>query len=227
MNEFNRPRDDLYCTYCKKLCKNLNSLKQHELRCSKNINRNESAIHHFDNYRKIYGSWNKGLNKNIDKRVNAYSKKLSKSISNALKGKPLTELHKKHISNGMLKANLGNIRRHSYGKAGYYDNIWFASSYELAYYIYCKDHKINVIRNKQRFSYLYKNTLHKYTPDFYSLDDKIYIELKGYETEKDLLKYKSVPNLKVLYYNDICHMIEYVKQSYNVNEVYHLYIKNN
>lgn len=28
--------DDLYCKYCGKLCKNKNSLAQHECRCSKN-----------------------------------------------------------------------------------------------------------------------------------------------------------------------------------------------
>ena len=35
MNEYN------ICTYCNKKCKNLNSLRQHELRCKKNPNRKQ------------------------------------------------------------------------------------------------------------------------------------------------------------------------------------------
>ena len=45
------------CQYCGKECKNLNSLKQHELRCKQNPNRI------------INKAWNKGLCKNTDKRV--------------------------------------------------------------------------------------------------------------------------------------------------------------
>ena len=32
-------RDDLFCQYCGKQCKNLNSIKQHEKRCKNNPNR--------------------------------------------------------------------------------------------------------------------------------------------------------------------------------------------
>ena len=33
-------RDDLFCQYCGKPCKNLNALKQHEIRCKHNPNGN-------------------------------------------------------------------------------------------------------------------------------------------------------------------------------------------
>ena len=36
-SKFNETRNDLYCKYCGKQCKNLNSLKQHERRCSENL----------------------------------------------------------------------------------------------------------------------------------------------------------------------------------------------
>ena len=36
-NEYNVYNDNLYCHYCSKQCKNLNSLKQHEIRCKKKI----------------------------------------------------------------------------------------------------------------------------------------------------------------------------------------------
>lgn len=37
-NKFLELRNDLFCRYCNKQCKNLNSLKQHELRCKFNPN---------------------------------------------------------------------------------------------------------------------------------------------------------------------------------------------
>ena len=49
--------DDLYCKYCGKLCKNKNSLAQHECRCDKNPNK--IAIK----------AWNKGATKETDSRV--------------------------------------------------------------------------------------------------------------------------------------------------------------
>lgn len=49
--------DGLNCKYCGKLCKNKNSLAQHEIRCTKNPNRKDFEI------------WNKGLTKNIDPRL--------------------------------------------------------------------------------------------------------------------------------------------------------------
>lgn len=35
-NDYNKNQPDLFCQYCKKQCKNFNSLRQHEIRCSKN-----------------------------------------------------------------------------------------------------------------------------------------------------------------------------------------------
>ena len=49
--------DDLYCKYCGKLCKNKNSLAQHECRCDKNPNKIATK------------AWNKGVTKETDSRV--------------------------------------------------------------------------------------------------------------------------------------------------------------
>lgn len=38
-SEYNTDKDDLFCQYCEKQCKNLNSLKQHEIRCKENPNK--------------------------------------------------------------------------------------------------------------------------------------------------------------------------------------------
>ena len=49
--------NDLYCKYCGKLCKNKNSLAQHECRCDKNPNKIATK------------AWNKGATKETDSRV--------------------------------------------------------------------------------------------------------------------------------------------------------------
>ena len=49
--------DGLYCKYCGKLCKNKNSLAQHECRCDKNPNKIATK------------AWNKGATKETDSRV--------------------------------------------------------------------------------------------------------------------------------------------------------------
>lgn len=46
--EYLQLRDDLFCQHCGKKCKNLNSLKQHEVRCPENANRR--AYNHLGEY---------------------------------------------------------------------------------------------------------------------------------------------------------------------------------
>lgn len=47
-----------------------------------------------------------------------------------------------------------------------YDNNTFDSSWELALYIYAKDHHLEIERTPIMFEYLYEGKLHKYIPDF-------------------------------------------------------------
>lgn len=54
------------------------------------------------------------------------------------------------------------------------------------------------------FDYMYNNEFHLYFPDFYLLDYDIYIEVKGYERERDRAKWKYFPyKLFILKHNEI------------------------
>lgn len=72
----------------------------------------------------------------------------------------------------MLKSNLKYI----------YNNIIFASSWELAFYIWLKDNKIN-FQYQPDFNFYYfdeyQNKIRKYFPDFYLIDFNQIIEIKG------------------------------------------------
>lgn len=106
-------------------------------------------------------------------------------------------------------------------KFGYYEGIRFASTYELVYYIYSKDHGINLIKNTESFNYFYKGSVHKYTPDFKIIEKDgsvLFIEIKGYYTELVELKLQSVIDagfpILVKYKEDLEPCFKYVQDSY-------------
>ena len=63
----NAIHDDLFCQYCNKPCKSMNSLRNHERFCKMNPNRQASP---FVKYNKTKGDvWNKGLTANVSESV--------------------------------------------------------------------------------------------------------------------------------------------------------------
>ena len=59
----------------------------------------------------------------------------------------------------------------------YYNNIYFDSSWELAFYIYCVDHGINIERNTHILKYFVNGKERGYIPDF--LVNGEFVEIKG------------------------------------------------
>ena len=117
--------------------------------------------------------------------------------------------------NGSYK-NTGGYREGSgRSKSGYYKGFFCGSTYELVYYIYCKDHNINIERNEETFSYQWKGKTHTYLPDF--ITDEGLIEVKGYHTEQVDVKTAAVNKpIKVLYIDDLQSMMQYIDKTYNV-----------
>ena len=69
--------DGLNCKYCGKLCKNRNSLAQHEIRCKANDN----ALKIVTSGNKLsHPAWNKGLTKETDERVAKTAENVSKTL---------------------------------------------------------------------------------------------------------------------------------------------------
>ena len=210
-------RNDLFCRFCGKECKNLNSLKQHECRCRDNPNR--KSVDNLSNR-----GWAKGLNKNNDIRIRNASiskKDYYKTHLGTFTGKHHSEETKNHLSVKLTEYNHSNNRRNSHGKHGYFNGIYFMSTWELAYYIFSKEHNHKIARCNERFKYVWKDKYHYYTPDF--IEDGIFIEVKGWETELDKVKYETVGNLKVIYYADIKPMIKFVQELYHVEDISSLY----
>lgn len=114
-----------------------------------------------------------------------------------------------------LKKNTGGYRKGSgRGKGGWYKDYYCDSTYELCWLIYQLDHNIKPIRNDKGYEYEFKGKKHKYYPDF--IVDNIIYEIKGFETEKDLFKYPSVKDKKliILKKQDLKDVFEYVNEKY-------------
>lgn len=124
---------------------------------------------------------------------------------------------KKYHSECWLKNSGGYRKGSGIGKKGWYKGYWCDSTYELVWIIFQLDHEIPFERNKTKFEYTYENKLRHYTPDF--IQDGKFIEIKGYLNKEIETKHKSVPDLIVLFKNDLKKEFEYVISKYGKNFV--------
>lgn len=122
-----------------------------------------------------------------------------------------------------LYQNCGGVRKGSgRSKSGWYNEIYCGSTYELAWVIWMLEHNQPFIRNTEGFDYVYNDSMHKYYPDF--IVNGKYVEIKGYEIEKDTYKWKMFPHpLIVLKKKDLKEMLDYAKQKYG-NDLALLYV---
>jgi len=110
------------------------------------------------------------------------------------------------------------------GKSGWYKEYWCDSSYELAYTIYNIEHDIIFRRNTESFDYIWKNKTYKYFPDY--IVENEYVEIKGYETDKDRSKYISVNKpIKILKTKDLKYALDYAIDKYGKDYI-RLYTNN-
>jgi hypothetical protein len=164
------------CKYCNKIHKSGQSLGRHIIMCPKNP---ETKIR-----KEIVSQKLNELNNNI-----AYKEKLSKSISSTIK---------KKIEEGTWHNSFSKSRTHEY------KGIKLYGTWELNYAKWLDLNNINWSRPKEKFKYILNNIERNYTPDFYLIDEDCYIEIKGYETEKDREKWKQfTKKLKVLKGKDL------------------------
>lgn len=244
MDNFNKEQI-LYCKYCGKQCKSLNSLKQHEIRCKENPNHiitNFDTNHNYINERTKGHKWlNNGISSKCVKPedINYYllngwklgmDNKLknihSKSLIGKSTGKASTPekelLRKQRISNSMKgNTNWKFNKRHGNSKQGWYHNIHCDSTWELAFVVYHIENNLYIERCKQYFDFIWENEHHKYIPDF--ITNEGIIEIKGRKSKKSLEKEKQFPNIKVIDEHTIKPYLEYVKHKYGNNFWINLY----
>lgn len=73
------------------------------------------------------------------------------------------------------------------------DGVKLQGRWEVDFYLWAKEAGLNPIRNTRSFPYNY-NGIRSYFPDFYIESLDLYVEVKGYETDRDLAKWRDFPN---------------------------------
>ena len=130
-----------------------------------------------------------------------------------------SECFQQDVANGYVystKPKFGGYRKGSgRGKSGWYKGYWCDSSYELAYVIYNINHNITFKRNTDKFPYIHQKIKSYYLPDF--IENDIYIEIKGFLTDRDKSKIDQFPDnkkIKLLMKKDLSQHFKYVLNVY-------------
>lgn len=233
MDNFNKPQI-LYCQYCGKECKSINSLKQHECRCKKNPNKMDLSYikgnhsEHIKGYKWVTNDIEQKLVNNNDLIIYlnkgwhlGMSIKFKETISKSLKGKssgkastPEKELLRRQKISNSMKGNKNWMfnKHHGNAKQGWYYGIHCDSTWELAFLVYYKEHNLYIDRCNEKFEYIWNNEKHIYIPDF--ITNEGIIEVKGRKTKQSLEKEKQFPNIKVIDQILIKPYLDYVINKY-------------
>lgn len=201
------------CRYCRKECKNCNSLRNHERLCNKNPNK-QIIVSNFIAYNKKRKDQNiKGTNQYIKAKELGLPKPIvteetKLKLSNASKGRKYDDEYRKRHSISMKKA----VEKYpdSYTKNNVvgrvknvlYNGIKLKGSWEVMVAEWLDSNNIKWEHETKYFEYEW-NGKRKYYPDFHLPELDMFLEVKGYKTERDSAKWKVVPNLKIVSLSEI------------------------
>ena len=165
--------DPTPCPFCFTTFTNKSGLGNHKIRCPKNPNRQIQTMtdEGKDRSRKANQEKNQRIWNDPD-----YRKKHQAAMRRAVEQNP----------ESYTSANRGRTKQIEY------DGIKFQGRWELDFYIWAKKEGLDPQRNTQGFAYTW-NGERTYFPDFYIACLDAYIEIKGYETDRDQAKWHQFP----------------------------------
>lgn len=202
-----------FCQFCNKECATSSGRGIHETRCKNNPSISVKPPKH----RKTGQiAWNKGLTKDTDKRV------MKGALTQLGVSKP-GHLHTEEDKDKMRQKRIKKILEGSSdssgrkGFRGYYNGMYFHSSWELAYFVYETEvNQKSIFRNhKIKFEYSYNGNIHCYIPDFVDALGRL-IEIKGrLYSDKDVEKYNQTKDkAQYLFREDIQEHLRYCINKY-------------
>lgn len=212
--------ESLNCKFCSKLHANGNSLTSHERFCHSNPYREESPFEKEDFHEDLRKSGKRNNQYTKAKQLNLPKPILKdetlEKLSFAASGKIWSKERKENHSKIMLEVAKANPNSYSAGNQGRcktfeIDGIKLKGSWEVKYYLYCKENNIPVERPNNGFSYIWEGKTRTYYPDFYHPNYDIYIEIKGYETDRDRAKWSCFPNRLLVFKEQEISLIEHDK----------------
>ena len=99
------------------------------------------------------------------------------------------------VKNGTWHYSFSRVRSHVFNSK-FAGEVSLMGMWEYKYAEYLDANNINWRRPAEKFPYKFsglKSGSGYYTPDFYLIDENVYIEVKGYETSKDRAKWEYFP----------------------------------
>jgi hypothetical protein len=189
----------LDCQYCNKLYKNTNSLRQHEIRCKDNPNKIVVRLPRNGKTGKKGGNQFTYAKKMKLPAPVVSKETINKILATKKKNGTLNKTQEQRIQASiyMKRAVKENPESYTSSNRGrtkqiIYDGIKFIGQWEVDFYKWAKDNNLNPQRPTNSFSYEW-NGIRSYFPDFYLPMLDVYVEVKGYETERDIAKWKAFP----------------------------------
>jgi hypothetical protein len=193
------------CTFCDREFKTKNARAQHSIRCSSNPNKIDLSYlvggANFSEYiKKIKTGESVKENKNQWSNPNyVMSDSTRQKIIDANTGRSWSDQSKAKHSVSMKKAVEKHPESYTSSNRGrtkqiIFDGIKFQGNWELYFYKWCKANDVKCARYVGLGFKYFWNGERTYFPDFYLSEHKAYIEVKGYQTERDDAKWKQFPN---------------------------------
>lgn len=201
--------DQRTCSFCNKSFKTRNAKNSHLGFCD--FNPKKTVHPGFKRKGKDHPMFGKKGNNQFTKNPNLKmseetKNKISEKNKNQNWSKERLKNHSKIMKETVAKNPESYCHGNKNGRTKIYELNGFKlrGTWELEVAKYLTNNKIKWTNKIQKpFSYIWNNSERMYFPDFYLKDYNVYIEVKGFKTERDDAKWNSVDNLIVLMKNEI------------------------
>jgi len=199
----------LNCQYCNNLRKNANSLRQHEVRCQQNPNKIKFISNFNIKGKKNSNQFTKAKELGLSSPI-VTKETITKSIETKRKNGTLkkTKEQRNNTSIAMKRAVVNNPTSYTKSNRGrakhiVYNGIDFIGQWEVDFYKWALIEDLNPQRPTEGFRYVW-NGERLYYPDFYLPILNLYVEVKGYETDRDFAKWNAfTEKLSIVKKNEI------------------------
>jgi len=176
------------CDYCKRPAKNFRAHVHHQIRCPKNPDRTQPSYGMLGKKganQYTYGATMTAETKNKIKQAQVINPQVW-SIEQREAHKQRMKLAVENHPESYTSANRGRTKMIEF------DGVKFQGNWELDFYKWAKGNGYKIVRNTKGFSYNWHGE-RTYFPDFYLECQGCYIEVKGYETDRDRSKWSQFP----------------------------------
>lgn len=208
----------MFCKFCNKLCKNANSHRNHVRLCKLNPDKQYIKSAGFSKYNEQIKLGERsgtnhyikakelGLSKPIvsietRNKISNNSKIAAKNYWNDETRKRRSEIMKRVVRENPDSYSANNVCGRT--KKIIYNGFTLNGSWELIVAQWLDKNNIKWTNKIEPFTYIWNESTHLYFPDFYLIDYDWYIEVKGYERERDRCKWLAVENLVVIKQKEI------------------------